>query len=68
MCYRKYTLTFSYRTGHSCEVLMDLLFSRQTFEKKIITKLSVRTDGRTDRHTYIHEDVNSNFSQFYGGK
>jgi hypothetical protein len=64
MCYRKYTLTFSYRTGCCCEILMEISFSRQIFEN-ISLKIFEwgPTVGQTDTHTYIHEDVIRDFTK-----
>jgi len=67
MCCRKHTLNFPYRTSCCCEILMEISFSPQIFEK-LSLKCWVRADGWTDRHTYIHKYANSNFSQFYESK
>ena len=53
ICCCKYTLTFTYRTGCFCEILLEVSFSRQIFEI-FFKKPSVTADGWTDRQTHIH--------------
>ena len=58
-------------TSYRCQILMELEFSQQTFEKMLSYKISskssqwepsccIRTDGQADRY----DEVNSRFSKF----
>jgi hypothetical protein len=62
-----------YSTRYFCQILMKLEFSRQIFQKILNQNfMKIRpvgagmfhADGRTDRQTDAHEEVNSRFSQF----
>jgi len=58
---------------YSCQISMELEFSRQIFEKHLNIKFHenpsscsrAATCGRTEGWTYWHDEANSRFSQFH---